>query len=540
MKSNTRTTVGPDAGIDEIVCSANDLTLSENASEGRGQSLNSTHIYLAILQDQIRDLFQQTDTITIQAQSIESLTDAKPLDFLPIGEVILFDQQTKKLRDIVTDLEKAIAVFTKLTEESVIRQLASLGAQNATIASGRTPILKLLSHFDSDIRKIVREILNKTSDQSLLWRVAEKCYKLAISSSGNLHADKYFDLIEEVPVESPNDPDFKSEEHYENGNQIDLNGEYAAPSRRENEPISDTRSTCKQGWVDFLISALNNSPNGPTLFYPAGGLYGKRLSLDVPRYLFRTYDADSSGENNDNVIASTASCCLPESKPDILSIEKQEARVLLLMHLDKDCFGKGIKRDNLMSWTSSLLFAIQYAIWRSRKSRIRRPLSEIKICAIDTSEFPMGQFVRDLALIQQVDQRPSSFIFRLNYEEYYNGEYLSQGVLNHSGRSRVVSLEGLKNAGLFQLFPEFEDVKGETQWTKRASELRDKWSTEQVTTDRDIQLALQVAHDCFDPLSQLDVASILLSFKNREYSELVAPGESSFKSNQFVVGGRLL
>ena len=72
----------------------------------------------------------------------------------------------------------------------------------------------------------------------------------------------------------------------------------------------------------------------------------------------------------------------------------------------------------------------------------------------------------------------SFFDFRLENEDFYNGEYLSQGAVNHTDRSYIVSLEHLIKAGLFQLYSEFEDARGSENWAKRVLELRRNWSAE--------------------------------------------------------------
>lgn len=64
------------------------------------------------------------------------------------------------------------------------------------------------------------------------------------------------------------------------------------------------------------------------------------------------------------------------------------------------------------------------------------------------------------------------FQFRLNRNQYYNGEYLSQGKLDHAGRSCMISLEQLIRAGLYQLYPEFNDEAGRNEWTNRVRDLR--------------------------------------------------------------------
>jgi hypothetical protein len=100
-----------------------------------------------------------------------------------------------------------------------------------------------------------------------------------------------------------------------------------------------------------------------------------------------------------------------------------------------------------------------------------------------------------------------------------------------------MSLERLIDAGLFQLYPEYEDAEGHKRWAKRVRELRQIWSAEQKTTDQDIQLALQIARDCFAQFGRVDIASILLSFKHRKYSSLITPGECLFRLSMIPLYG---
>lgn len=176
-----------------------------------------------------------------------------------------------------------------------------------------------------------------------------------------------------------------------------------------------------------------------------------------------------------------------------------------------------------MSWTSSLIFAVQYAIWRLHQGS-DHSASDIKICAVDTRDFPHGQFARDLCLLDAYHETAGDisdpkvldfFDFREGYTQYYNGEYLSQGFLKHVGRSSITSLGELREAGLFELYPDFDNANGKTQWAKRVLELRNMWSSERTTTDCEIQLALQIEFKCFSRFEKCSIASMLLAFRNR-------------------------
>jgi hypothetical protein len=288
----------------------------------------------------------------------------------------------------------------------------------------------------------------------------------------------------------------------------------------------------KRSWIDFWVTVLNNSPGGPTLFYPPLSPGNLTLEVeDVPRYLFRTFDEASPGTNNDNEIASVESRGrLPgQGRIDLLQRERIQAAERLYSHLYKPIFDV-YTNDNLMSWTSSLLFAIQYAIYRGKW----RSPGDIKICVVDTREFPQGQFARDLWLFEAIEsttlpqgQAREFFEFRQDRPDFYNGEYLSQGTVNIANRSCITSLQNLKDAGLSELYPEFDDPEGSTEWAKRVRGLREAWSTEQGTNERDVELALQIARKCFIPFAPVDIAAVLLTFKPRKIRRPQQPRKQS-------------
>ena len=364
----------------------------------------------------------------------------------------------------------------------------------------------------------------------------ELAAKLAVRSHS---ADDYFVPLEEACLGWPYDSNFESEEYYEHENRLDVDEDHAAAFEEQKNRRSDARRKDRQSWPEFWIMVLNNVPAGPTLFYPPAGLHMQFLNLDAPPdTCFGRSTRPAQGRNDDSVIASTASIVGPHksSRTDLLTLERHSATELLYKHLKKSCFD-GEESDNLMSWTSSLLFAVQYAIWRAR---VRRCLSsDIKICIVDTRNFPEGQFAQDLWLLRAYHATATDiggdirgfFNFRLENEDYYNGEYLSQGEVNHAGRSCVTTLEHLRDAGLLQPCPEFEDARGSEKWSKRVMELRQNWSAEQVTTNREIQLAFEVARNCFAEFDSSEIASILLTFKNRKYfSGLKPTGEWHFRT----------
>jgi hypothetical protein len=92
-----------------------------------------------------------------------------------------------------------------------------------------------------------------------------------------------------------------------------------------------------------------------------------------------------------------------------------------------------------MSWTSSLLFAIQYGLFRNQQTNgyTRSHLRDLFILIVDTSEFP-GAFIRDIEAIEAFQSAwpPLDKIhdWRTRHvRRLYFSEYLSQGSLDVQG-----------------------------------------------------------------------------------------------------------
>lgn len=378
-------------------------------------------------------------------------------------------------------------------EQSIVDFLISMESQ------GGTSVRPVLSHFDQQIREIIRGILNTSGyGNGVLCKIIEECYIHATDFHGTLHPDDYFDESDEDSLGWPYDSDYEAEEYYEHENRLVIDESYAEAIEEQKEQRmqeiehkQEEREREKQTWIAFWVLLLHRCPNGPTLFYPPGSNEVELQTIessDIPPYLFRTFDGESSGISNENIVASSmgsSSEFLEQSRQDLLSLPKSEATAMLHSHLTKICAGPGAKSDNLMSWTSSLLNAVQYAIWR--RHTFKSQTADIKICVIDTRRFPQGQFAPDIWLLQAyydtvVDMGSrikNDFRFRLETERYYNGEYLSQGSLNHTGRSCIVSLKTLEESGLCHLYTEFADKKGEARWTENVRDIRNNWSIEQ-------------------------------------------------------------
>ncbi|KAK7909149.1 hypothetical protein PG985_015027 [Apiospora marii] len=443
------------------------------------------------IQKLIQQCRQTSEAVTSMADSIQARfggPDVPRPNLVTNGEGIQFLREgSRKLTGVIGTIQGILDELNEVTDCAIYERLRSLGTESEASVSGDT-VKELMSWFGDDIKSIIRQVLdNDDHSNGVLWKVAEEGYKQATSPSGSLSIERYM----------------------------------VGPG--EKSPFGDgqrgelAKDTCSKRWAEFWIRAIRNAPGGPTLFFPSAPM--TLNATDIPPYLFRVSDTVSSGKSDAEVVASTMSRynLKQDSRIDILSLEQDQATIKLHNHLTKPTISaKG--DDNFMSWTSSLLFAIQYAIWRTQRIHS----SGIQFCVVDTTKFPPGQFARDTWLLDSYRESASRLGYNISRlwklrdgEDYYNGEYLSQGTLTHAGRSYLVSLKQLEEAGLYKLYREFEDPKGAAQWADRVKELRLLWSGHHTTIDKEISRALEVG-SCISPSHASDMALMLLAFKYRE------------------------
>ncbi|KAI0019523.1 hypothetical protein F4780DRAFT_439570 [Xylariomycetidae sp. FL0641] len=261
----------------------------------------------------------------------------------------------------------------------------------------------------------------------------------------------------------------------------------------------------------------------PTPFNPPSSWEGESFPrAAVPRYLFRVFDPRSRGSNNHDIVASHTACLPPPSPVtgnDIFSLKPEHAAKILNSHLRWD-YDNGWLPDNLTSWTSSLVFALQYAVYRQACYRCRK--SEVMLCVIDTTKFPEHQFMQDLDLINYFKGYSPvvaglTTLSHLREETgYYFGEYLAQGVLKHAGNSRIVSLKQLERNGLYSIYPEFNHNQGRKQWAKRVNSLRRMWH-ERVArpSTMEIDHTIRLVQACFSGFHVLELTLMFLAMKRR-------------------------
>ncbi|KAL2843080.1 hypothetical protein BJX68DRAFT_270404 [Aspergillus pseudodeflectus] len=199
---------------------------------------------------------------------------------------------------------------------------------------------------------------------------------------------------------------------------------------------------------------------GHLLFNPSKNSKLPTGALDnIPRYLFRVVSPLSDGHTDSTWVRSKAACQnLRYSQEDIfdnLDSQKRHA-VAHALNLHLRWWSEDGVVDNFVSWTSSLLFALQYIYYRHHHKRDGSSLEDIKLYVVDTTSFPRGTFLRDLDLMQAFfdpsdRSREGLNSFRkLREGSYYFGEYLTQGSLRITDKHQVVSASSLFRGDLLQ------------------------------------------------------------------------------------------
>lgn len=135
-----------------------------------------------------------------------------------------------------------------------------------------------------------------------------------------------------------------------------------------------------------------------------------------------------------------------------------------------------------------MLFAIQYIYYRHLSPEDGSSLGEIKLYAIDTTNFPKGTFLCDLDLIDTFgkfdDHPPRKNLenlrhFRKETKNYF-GEYLSQGSLKIEGKCEIILAQSLFESDRlrrlqshFRRFQNLSFKNGRPIWVQEVIRLRE-------------------------------------------------------------------
>ena len=247
----------------------------------------------------------------------------------------------------------------------------------------------------------------------------------------------------------------------------------------------------------------------------------------VPRYLLRLYSPKTAGTTClSHVIPPSVSSTSPQDSDDIFSLPEDEAAKRLNAHLRWWRTHEGT--CNFMSWTTSLLFVLQYGLYRHRSEG--SDLSDINLMILDTHEFSPKTFIKDMEIVEFFAppssgrpkpsvQKLESFrqLRRLRDCQYYFGEYLSQGDLDLTGRCVQVSLRTLLDLDLFRLMPELANEEHWGKWADAVLRVREplKERKHLETTHDEVHKAITIAKSAFGGPWAIPVAAMLLSMKPR-------------------------
>ncbi|QYS99771.1 hypothetical protein H0G86_006889 [Trichoderma simmonsii] len=217
---------------------------------------------------------------------------------------------------------------------------------------------------------------------------------------------------------------------------------------------------------------------------------------------------------------------------DIFSLKnKQSAADMLNRHLR----WRKNPHDNLVSWTSSLLFALAYIFHLRASTHIKATLDEIQLLVVDTAGLPKRAFMRDLDLMsafRSVDlnlQKVEDLRHRQSSEfsgYYYFGEYLSQGALKVEGHCQMVSARNIVDGGLYDIRKEFKEFAswkrgpGSARWANAVIQMREIFYCNQSQrcelSKRAILAVLQISRQ-FGPDFQAPIAANFIAIAAPRY-----------------------
>ena len=253
---------------------------------------------------------------------------------------------------------------------------------------------------------------------------------------------------------------------------------------------------------------------------------------DVPRYLFRVYAPRTAGQTTDSYVTPPASTCgRAEKTRDIFRLPPAEAATRLNEHLRWSPSHE--PKCNLMSWTSSLLFALQHGLRRHNTDHDKPELSQISLLILNTRGFPIGTFIKDMEImevfapyadIKKMKNLDDFFQFRTSDRGFYFGEYLTQGRIDIRGKCIVTNIQKLIDAGLFELRSELKDDSRWGEWANRVVDLRKVFKASQNTptaTHTEVRKAITIAGACFGNDWDIPVAIMLLALKRRQRKDPV-------------------
>ncbi|KAL9020640.1 MAG: hypothetical protein Q9185_002088 [Variospora sp. 1 TL-2023] len=297
------------------------------------------------------------------------------------------------------------------------------------------------------------------------------------------------------------------------------------------------------------LQTLTLSEPDHLLFNPPDNNSSLKEAFDnIPRYLFHVTTPKSDGTTNRTWVKSKdAKRGDPNSSTDVFARDSTSVANMLNRHL-RWCKRNNV--DNFVSWTSSLLFALQYIFYRRTLDSL--DIQDIYLCIIDTLAFPRATFLKDMDLIDTYSAQDSALSrFRILREHparrfqgyYYFGEYLSQGALKLDGNCSIVSARVIVDQGLFHLQSKLKEsmLEAETGWADAVLRLREPFyqvaAKRQQATNDELEAAMNIAQ-VFGRRFRLPMAANLLGLLPRQSDDKAIL--QMFASHRFTGSATLL
>lgn len=241
----------------------------------------------------------------------------------------------------------------------------------------------------------------------------------------------------------------------------------------------------------------------------------------VPRYLFRISSPDSHcTTNNTWVMSKDATNGKPSATTDCFDrVDKDQVASELNYHLR----WWRTNDDNFVSWTSSLLFVLQYIYHLAASvENSLSTLENIELCIIGTNGFTPGVFIQDLDLLKvygwydqssDPNDRTLMSLQTLRHKKHKSfGEYLSQGSLKVEGCIGIVTAAQLVEAGLPLLHLPTEH----NEWANEVCRMREDFYNRKTShLSEDQELAVLAIMQLFEPQWRLPIAANLMALQPR-------------------------
>lgn len=167
--------------------------------------------------------------------------------------------------------------------------------------------------------------------------------------------------------------------------------------------------------------------------------------------------------------------------------------------------------DNFVSWTSSLLYALQRAIYAVQK---RDDALSVRICILDTWKMGTEMFYHAETLLGLYSVPDKGKLLH----RYYTAEFLSFGALNLSPGhgSDIVSFSKMVEFGLYDLVPHLRPGCGKAQLWIPVSNIREMYfNVPTPISEQDIHVATRLAQFAC-PSLVLPFFTNLLSLQKRD------------------------